>query len=123
MKIKSDQITESISRTLSEYAGATIDALEKAVDKASKDSVERLKRDSPVRTGAYAKSWTSKKTKQKNKWAYGKIVYNAKWYRLTHLLEYGHRKAGGGRVAARPHIEKVERDVVDEFIREVKEGI
>lgn len=53
------------------------------------------------RSGQYAKSWTKKKR--------GKmIIIHNKEYQLTHLLEKGHAKRGGGRVEAKVHILPVE---------------
>lgn len=68
----------------------------------SNQAVKSLKAGSPRRKGRYAGSWTKKKR--------GKsiIVHNRR-YQLTHLLEKGHAKRGGGRVAARVHIAPVEK--------------
>ena len=123
MKVKADDLEKTVSKVLAEYEDATLEVVEKAVNKTAKEAVERLKQSSPVRTGAYAKSWSSKKKKEKNKWAHGKVVFNKKYYRLTHLLEHGHAKVNGGFVAARPHIEKVERDAINNLVREIKEGV
>ena len=64
--------------------------------------MRQLKATSPKRTGKYAKSWTKKKRGRK-------IIVHNKEYQLTQLLEKGHAKRGGGRVAARVHIAPVER--------------
>lgn len=121
MKIKADQLAKEVAKVLDEYQDSTIDVMKKAVDKASKEAVDSLKSDSPKRTGAYAKDWASKNDKQSNKWAYAKVVYNKKHYRLTHLLEKGHRKVNGGFVAARPHIAKVEQEAIDTLVKEIKD--
>ena len=122
MKVKADGMAQAVAKTLKEYEGATIDNMKKAVDKTAKQAVKELKSSSPVRTGAYSKSWAAKRTKQSNAWAYEKTVFNKKHYRLTHLLEKGHKKVNGGRVAARPHIAKVEQEAIDDLIKEIKEG-
>ena len=122
-----DGLAQAIQRTLSEYEGVTVDGMKAAVDKVSKEAVRELKGSSPRRSGAYAKSWTSKKTKLTNKWAYEKTVYNKEHYRLTHLLEKGHLVVGSknGRVwvDARPHIETVEKEAIETLVKEIKENV
>ena len=122
-----DGLSKAIQKTLAEYEGVTIDSMKAAVDKASKEAVRELKSSSPNRTGAYAKSWAAKKARLTNKWAYQKTVYNKEHYRLTHLLEKGHRVVGAknGRtwVDARPHIEKVEQKAVETLVNEMKETL
>ena len=122
-----DGLEKAIQKTLAEYEGVTIDSMKAAVDKASKEAVRELKSSSPNRTGAYAKSWAAKKARLTNKWAYQKTVYNKEHYRLTHLLEKGHKVVGAknGRtwVDARPHIEKVEQKAVETLVNEMKETL
>lgn len=127
MKTNVDGLAQAIQKTLAEYEGVTIESMKAAVDKASKEAVRELKSSSPKRNGAYARSWTSKKKKLANKYAYEKTVYNKDHYRLTHLLEKGHRVVGAknGRtwVDARPHIEKVEQKAVEKLVNEMKETL
>ena len=127
MKTTVDDLSKAIQKTLAEYEGVTIDNMKAAVDKASKEAVRELKSSSPNRTGAYAKSWAAKKARLTNKWAYQKTVYNKDHYRLTHLLEKGHKvvgaKNGRTRVDPIPHIEKVEKKAVENLVREMKETL
>lgn len=127
MKTNVDGLAQAIQKTLAEYEGVTIESMKSAVDKASKEAVRELKSSSPKRNGAYARSWKSKKKKLANKYAYEKTVYNKDHYRLTHLLEKGHRVVGAknGRtwVDARPHIEKVEKKAVETLVNEMKETL
>lgn len=122
-----DGLAKAIQKTLAEYEGVTVDNMKAAVDKVSKEAVRELKSSSPNRTGAYAKSWAAKKARLTNKWAYQKTVYNKEHYRLTHLLEKGHKVVGAknGRtwVDARPHIEKVEQKAVETLVNEMKETL
>lgn len=127
MKIKADEVAKTIAKTLEEYEGTTVDAMKKAVDKAAKQAVSDLKVTSPKRTGAYAKDWAAKNDRQKNKWAYAKVVYNKKHYRLTHLLEKGHKvpQAIKGKrwVDAIPHIADVEQEAINELVKEIKDNV
>lgn len=122
-----DGLAKAIQKTLAEYEGVTVDNMKAAVDKVSKEAVRELKSSSPNRTGAYAKSWAAKKARLTNKWAYQKTVYNKDHYRLTHLLEKGHKvvgvKNGRTRVDPIPHIEKVEKKAVENLVREMKETL
>lgn len=121
MAIKADQLAQEIVKILDDYRDTTIDKMKESVDKAAKQAVNELKTSSPKRTGAYAKDWAAKKNRTANKWAYGKVVYNKKHYRLTHLLEKGHRKVNGGMVAARPHIAKVEEKAINTLVEGIKD--
>lgn len=121
MAIKADQLAQEIVKILDDYRDTTIDKMKEAVDKAAKQAVNELKTSSPKRTGAYAKDWAAKKDRKANKWAYGKVVYNKKHYRLTHLLEKGHRKVNGGMVTARPHIAKVEEKAINTLVEGIKD--
>ena len=46
------------------------------------------------------------------------VIYNAKYPGLTHLLENGHAKAGGGFVPGRPHIEPAEQKINELIMKE-----
>ena len=102
---------------LKEYTDEVEDGLEKEKDKVTREGVKKLKVISPKKTGAYAKSWGRRKI------GTARIIRNAKHYQLTHLLEKGHAKVGGGRVEGRPHIRPVEQEIVKNYEKGVERVI
>lgn len=115
MAIDISQLANEINRTLAEYANGVGEEMEKVAEKVAKEGAKRLKVTSPVLTKSYAKGWRAKKVD--GKW----IVHNATDYQLTHLLENGHAKVGGGRVAPVKHIEPVEQQAIEDYIKGVEE--
>jgi hypothetical protein len=110
-------LQKEIANALSEYTAEVTEELEEAKKEVSKEGAKTLKRTSPKDTGDYAKGWRAKKVG--NAW----VIHNAKKPQLTHLLEKGHAKRGGGRVSGQPHIEPVEQDVIKEFENRVERAI
>lgn len=128
MAISIDKMADEIVKALDEYKDVCQDALKNAVDQASKETVDQLKSTSPRRTGKYAKSWTSKKdTNYNGSGQYGKIVYNKDHYRLTHLLENGHRIVRKGKtyghVKAYPHIASAEQNAENIVMERLKRSL
>ena len=97
MKVKVDDLAATVEKTLSDYAEDVNDIVKQEIKDAGKEAAKELKEKSPKRTGKYAKGWRS--TVQKEVAVGAEVVVHNKIYRLTHLLEKGHAKRGGGRVA------------------------
>lgn len=119
-KVKNELVAEVIAQEIEQYINVTMSDIEEIVEKHGNELKERIKRDSPVNTGEYKKGWRVKK----EGFGTGKpkcIVYNAKKGNITHLLEFGHAKKSGGRTRAFPHIAKNEKDVQEEFEKEMVE--
>ena len=102
-----DRLTETIMSGLTEYADVSTDLVKKSVQEVSKDVKKEISANAPKRTGAYKKSWAVKKTKETSN-SLVMTVHSKNRYQIAHLLEHGHAKRGGGRVAAIPHIEPAE---------------
>jgi len=117
VSIKAADLSNAIAATLAAYSSEVEEKMEQVQNDVSKDAVKALKQVShPRDTGAYAKSWARKKNR-----AGGYVIYNRDHYQLTHLLEHGHAKVGGGRVAGIPHIGPVEEDVIRRVLDETRE--
>lgn len=119
--IKPEQLSEVIMEGLEEYKNLSTDAMKEAVEKTAKDVKKEIQGKAPVRTGKYKKSWKVTKTEENAE----KLVMtvHAGRYQLTHLLEHGHAKRGGGRAAAIPHIAPAEADGVKELEDEITDAL
>jgi hypothetical protein len=112
-----DTLAAEIAKHLETYTTEVEQGVEKAKRKVARTAVEQLKATSPKKTGKYATGWRTKKVNS------AVVIYNATRGSLTHLLEKGHAKKNGGRVAAIPHIRPAEQKAIKEFISEVEKVI
>ena len=118
-----DQLAAEIAKGLAEYSQDVVEKVNISSEAVGKAAVKRLKQTSPKRYGKYAKSWTMKTEPEVGQPDLRIIHAKAPHYRLTHLLEHGHAKRGGGRVEGKPHIRPAEEMVIQEFVAEVEEAI
>lgn len=120
-KVKIDGLAEAVMKELTEYADlATVD-MKAAVKKAGNTVKKQIQSTAPKDTGAYSKSWSVKNTKETSK-SLEVTVYSRNHYQLAHLLEFGHAKRGGGRVAGRSHIAPAEEAGIKELESEIVSG-
>lgn len=117
-----DGMAAAIMEGLEEYADLATDSMKAAVKKAGNTVKADISASAPERTGRYAKSWRTKATKETAN-ALEVTVYSPTRYMLAHLLEHGHAKRGGGRVAAIPHIAPAEQHGIEELEREIERSL
>ena len=122
MATKIDNLANEIMEGLKEYADLASDDVKKAVRKAGNTVRKEISENAPKDTGAYAKSWSVKKTKETSN-SLEVTVYSKNRYQLAHLLEHGHAKRGGGRVAARPYIAQAEQSAVETLDSEIAKAL
>lgn len=118
-----DEFAKAVNDLLFNYTAGVRAVLDESIKETSKEAVKKVKKTSPKRTGAYKKSW--KAQQNPGRLRTGATVYaRAPEYRLTHLLEKGHAKRGGGRVEAREHIGPVndwaQNDAIERFKRKME---
>ena len=114
------ELSATIMKELKAYSDDIAEEIKKEANRVAKECVDELKETSPKDTGKYSKSWKTK-VEYENRRSIRIKIYNTE-SQLTHLLEKGHAKVGGGRVREIPHIEPAEQNAVDKFQRAV-EGV
>lgn len=92
--VKIDNLADEIMKGLKEYVDLATADLKKSVRKAGNIVRKDIATSAPKDTGAYAKSWSVKKTKETSN-TLELTVHSKNRYQLAHLLEHGHAKRGG----------------------------
>lgn len=121
-RVSVDAMADAIMEGLLEYADLASDTVKEAVTESAKTVKKEIQAGAPSRTGKYKKSWTAKKTKESSN---GLVitVHSKDRYQIAHLLEHGHAKRGGGRVAAIPHIAPAESKGEKELLERIEKGL
>lgn len=117
-----DDLEKAIMDELWAYSEEVTEQLKTDVKQVAKECMRDIKNNAPKLTGAYKKSWKVK-TAYEDKEDIRLIIHSQKHYRLTHLLEHGHAKVGGGRVEGKPHIGPAEQKAEEKLIKKVKVSI
>lgn len=123
-KLPVDRLNDTLAGILNEYADDVSNNVGKIAERMGKAGVSALRSESKAKfkgTGRYASGW--KADVEKGRLNTKVTIYNANEPGLPHLLEHGHAKRGGGRVAGREHIAPVERELAETFEREVTEKL
>lgn len=116
--INLSNLSNEITKHLETYTEEVRRKVDEATNDVTKAGVKLLKAAPIELTGDYRKGWARKKH------GTGYIIHNRTDYQLTHLLEYGHARVGGGpRVPARVHIRPVEEKIINDFEDLVKKAI
>jgi hypothetical protein len=121
-RITIDQMASAIMDGLTEYADLATDELKKSVKKAGKTVKDEISKTAPKDTGKYQKSWAVKTVKERSN-SLDVVVHSRNRYQIAHLLEHGHAKRDGGRVAARSHIAPAEEKGIEELEKEVERAL
>lgn len=117
-----DNMAMEIMKGLMEYAELADTEMKKAVRKTATAVKNDISANAPKKTGRYKKSWAAKKVKE-NSHTLEMTVHSKDRYQIAHLLEHGHAKRGGGRVAAIPHIAPAEQHGEDMLTHLIEEAL
>ena len=117
-----DDMDNVIMKELERYAKLATDDMKDAVENTAKSVKKNIESSAPVLTGRYKKSWAVKNIRE-NANSIDIVVHSRNRYQLTHLLEHGHAKRGGGRVAGKPHIAPAEEKGKQDLINAIEEKL
>ena len=117
-----DDLADEIMAGLMEYEGLATDTVKKAVKKAGNKVKKEIQNNAPKDTGKYKNSFKVTKRKETAN-SLEVTVHSKDKYQLTHLLEKGHAKRGGGRVPAQPHIAPAEQEGIRLLTEEIERGL
>ena len=117
--VQIQNLASAINDVLDEYSALAAEDLKTAVTNAGKTVKKEIEKTAPKRTGKYKKSWRVKKSSETSQ-SVSLVVHSPTRYMLTHLLEHGHAKRGGGRVRAIPHIAPAEAVGEEQLMKELE---
>ena len=124
--IRIDNTGSELAKLMQEYSSEILHEMKAEVKKVAKETVQELKVTSPEGTGSpkghYKDGWTYK-TEVDTGTALAVRIHNKLKPGLTHLLEKGHAKRGGGRTRAFPHIAEAEKKAIQEYESRLKERL
>lgn len=121
-RVTVDQMADAIMDGLLEYAELATDTMKDCVKKAGNTVKKETQANTPVKSGRYKKSWAVKRQKETST-TLEMVVHSRNRYQLTHLLEKGHAKRGGGRVKAMPHIGLAETQGIRVLEDSIRRGL
>ena len=121
-KVSVSELADAVMEGLVEYAELATEDMKAAVKKAGQTVRKEIQAGAPVKTGAYKKSWAVKTTRETSSFM-EVTVHSRNRYQLTHLLEFGHAKRGGGRVSGKPHIAPAEEKGIRQLEEEIRKAL
>lgn len=116
-------ITKELLEAMTQYTDEVKEEIGQIINDVAKEAKSDVRSGSPVRTGAYRKSWAVSFDKKKSGNAGFTVYAKAPHYRLTHLLEDGHKTKNGGKTKAQPHIRQVQDWADKEALKRIEEAI
>ena len=117
-----DEMDNAIMEELEKYADLAADELKAAVRVTEASVRKDIQAGAPVDTGKYKKSWSVKNVREDSE-SIELVVHSRNRYQIAHLLEHGHAKRGGGRVAAKPHIASAEQRGNEKLVQTIEQKL
>jgi len=121
--VKVGDFSKAFGKEMIKYTMDVEEEIEEMTAKITKAAAKGLKEVSAstfqtAQDKPYNEGWTTKSTgvRHRSRW----IIHNKNKPGLAHLLEHGHAKTGGGRVAGKIHIKPIEEKLIQDYEDNVK---
>ena len=121
-RVSVDEMAEAIAQSMEEYADLSNEVMKRSVTEVSRSVKKDIQANAPVRTGKYKKSWAAKKV-QEDANSLTMVIHSRDRYQIAHLLEHGHARRNGDRVASIPHIAPAEQRGAEELMEKMERGL
>ncbi len=125
-KVKSNEVGSAVGSILDQYTVDIQAGVRELTDEYADKLKEQIKKGSPVdwrrvkRRGKYKRNWKVKTT-SKGFAVYKRTVYSPKEYRLTHLLEFGHKTRKGTMTRAQAHIAPAAENIKRDYVKSISD--
>lgn len=121
--ISIDRLSDTLEEQLTLYHEDIVVEVKKQTQKTMREMVKETKQQKYIQdTGEYRNAISSKKVEENINGLIMAWYVKPPHYRLSHLLEFGHATANGGRTVAYGTIGKAETKAVGSYLKAV-EGI
>lgn len=130
-KVTAENLGAAINDIMKDYQDGMIESVKEVTAQVTKAGAEAVRNSSletfgamkgrGLKKGRYGTGWTSQV--ETGRFSAQGVIYNSKYPGLPHLLENGHAKRGGGRVAGRTHIKPVEEEITRSYIKEMERAL
>lgn len=118
-RVTINKLAEAVIEGLIDYVDLATDEMKSCVKSAGNTVKDEIKKEAPFKSKRYRNSWTVRKTKESST-TLELTVHSRTRYQLSHLLEHGHAKRGGGRVPGKIHIAPAEKRGEEELIQNIE---
>lgn len=126
IKVESNKVSSAVDDILNQYTADIHYGIREVTDEKAEKLKKLIQEGAPVnkrkskRRGTYKRSWKVK-VEEDSFSTYEKKICSPREYRLTHLLEKGHKAPRGGKhVEAQPHIKPAADKIEVEYVKGIE---